>query len=450
MTPRTRASRLAGLIGIIVAAALVLVGSRLASAPSPDAAGPASGGVVIGATPSGGTLPAGERVAFWEARIASGGSYLDRLFLADAYLDRVRLSGDLADLDRATLALEQAAADAPDPAPVRSRQARVAFALHDFAAAAGIADELLAADPDDLAALSIAGDARLELGDLEESRALYRRLAARAPSAAASVRLARIAFLEGDLAGARRLVADAVTEAEGEGRADEVAFYRAYAAELARADGDLGAAAELYVSALDAVPEYAPALAGLGRVREAQGRRSEAIELLERSTAILPQPETVAALGDLYQLDGDADRAERQYELVERMGALAAASGSLYDRQLVLFAADHGRDPAAAVARAEAELAVRSDVYGFDALAWALFADGRLDEAADAVERALALGTPDARIRYHAGVIAGAQGRFAEARELLEAARSGASLLPPLQAVRLDEALARLGGEVHP
>ena len=172
--------------------------------------------------------------------------------------------------------------------------------------------------------------------------------------------------------------------------------------------------------------------------------RAEAIRLLEKATAATPQPDLVAALGDLHALSGDVQGAEEQYALVERIGQLAAAGGGVFDRQLVLFAADHGGDVAAAVETAAASLEGRRDVYGLDAYAWTLFAAGRLDEAADVAREALAVGTPDPRIAYHAGMIAAAQGRIGDARELLATAVSGRAALPPLQAQRAADALAAL------
>jgi hypothetical protein len=96
------------------------------------------------------------------------------------------------------------------------------------------------------------------------------------------------------------------------------------------------------------------------------------------------------------------------------------------------------------VRRAGAELAVRGDVYGHDALAWALFNAGRLDEAAAEATAAMALGTPDPRIAYHAGLIAAARGERDVALPLLRLAVRGGAMLPPLQLERARAELASL------
>jgi tetratricopeptide (TPR) repeat protein len=400
--------------------------------------------VALDASGSLGLLPPSERVAFWEKRVAAGGSHLDLIHLADAYLDRSRASGALDDLERAATALDRAAVTAPYPAQVTVRRALVAFALHDFRGAIERADGVLADTPEDLAALGVAADARLETGDLAGARERYRRLAQLAPSPAAWSRLGRLAFLTGDVDGAQRLVARAASFSREEGAPDAVAFYQFQLGDLCRASGELAKAEAAYLASLDALPDYVPAMAGLAAVLEATGRRGEAIDVLERATARLPQPDLIAALGDLYTLSGQPAKGAMHYRLVAEIARLTSASGSVYDRQLVIFAADHRRGVAAAVERARAELSVRADVYGHDALAWALYRAGLLDEAAEQSRAALALGTPDPRIAYHAGLIAAARGERERAVTLLQQALDGAAMLPPLQVPEARAALAAL------
>jgi tetratricopeptide (TPR) repeat protein len=436
------------LLGAAVALFLIVGLSRPALPNVPQPAPPVpdvlDGAPALDAAGTLGLLPPDQRVAFWEARVAAGGSFLDLIHLADAYLDRSRASGALDDLQRAATALDRAAKTAPYPEQVTVRRALVAFALHDFAGAIRRADAVLAETPTDLAALGVAGDARLETGDVDGARHRYEKLARFAPSPAAWSRLGRLAYLTGDADGAIRLVSRAVAAARDEGAPDAVAFYQFQIGELRRAGGDVAEAAVAYEAALAALPDYVPAMAGLAATREATGDRAAAIRLLERATARLPQPELVAALGDIYALDGRTADAERQYRLVESIAKLASAGGSVYDRQLIVFAADHQRNVQEAVARARADLAVRGDIYGHDALAWALFRAGELAEAAMEAEAALALGTPDPRLAYHAGMIAAASGDAQGATALLRRAVAGAAFLPPLQAQAAREALSGL------
>ena len=442
-------------VGVVLSALAIAGGSWLVRGPStPHPAGSVDLGqpdavVSIDTPTTDGLLPPDERVAFWEARVAAGGGYLDRIHLADAYVDRTRSTGDLADFHRAEVALADARVTAPNTTLVEVREALIAFSLHDFGGAAQIATNVLEGDPDNLAALTVKGDSLLEMGDVDGAVALYERLGQAAPSAASWSRLGRVAFLRGDADGATSYISRAASAALEAGFPDEVAFFHVQLGDLHRAVGRLSDAERAYATALDALPDHVPALAGLARVREAEGRRAEAITLLERATARLPQPEYIATLGDLHALDGDRVRADEQYALVEAIAGLGAAE-SVYDRAYVLFAADHDRDVEGAVQRARAELELRADVYGYDALAWALFAAGRVDEAWVAATEATRHGSIDPRIAYHAGMIAAATGRLDEAGDLLRHAVTGSAALPPLQVARAAEALEGLAGAGGP
>jgi hypothetical protein len=87
----------------------------------------------------------------------------------------------------------------------------------------------------------------------------------------------------------------------------------------------------------------------------------------------------------------------------------------------------------------------RGGVYVDDTYAWVLFRAGRLDDARRASEQAMRLGTPDARILYHAGAIRIAVGDPA-GRALVEKALA---LNPRFDATGAAEARALLDGRRH-
>jgi tetratricopeptide (TPR) repeat protein len=457
--PRVRLVR-PRLIGIVLATAVLVVGSYVVTwvtrppAPTVHETGAAASAPAVSLQPA--EAPAAGRderllarfdgaIDAWNLNVTSNaGDYISATNLGTTYVGRARLTGDLADYERAMTAANRALRINGTYLPARGLRATVLFALHDFRGALDEAEATRVQDPANLQAMATIGDASLELGDVDAARIAYAELERTAPSAPIFSRLAHLAFVEGDPDRAISLVRQAVAAVATETPSETTAFYSFQLGELLRARGDVARAAQAYERALDDLPTYVPAMAGLARVREAQGRRAEAIALLKAATARLPQPDLVSALGDLYALSGDSAAAERQYALVERIGQVGSATGSVYDRQLVLFAADHDRRVAHAVVRARAELEVRRDIYGHDALAWALFKAGKLGEAATEAGAAMTLGTQDPRIAYHAGMIAAATGRTDEARRLLTAALSGAAYLPPLQVPALEAALAAL------
>src|SRR5207249_2108985 len=87
---------------------------------------------------------------------------------------------------------------------------------------------------------------------------------------------------------------------------------------------------------------------------------------------------------------------------------------------------------------AEAELKVRADVFTHDALAWALAASGKLAEARGQMALALAEGTQDARLFFHATIIAQRSGQDSNARIHAQNAANLQRLLLPSERAQLE------------
>jgi len=368
-------------------------------------------------------------------------------FLGQLELERARLTGDAASYTRAERALEHAVQLSPDDPEAAALLAGVRFTTHDFVGAFELASEVYASDRS-LSALAVRGDAALELGRYVDASADYHVLAGSQPGTSTSlVRLSRLAFLRGDPAEAGRLAAAAERAAASEGAfGASLAWYTAYRGRLALDAGRYSEAARHYQRAVGAAPDYHVAVSGLASVRAAQGRAAAAIRLYERAVAMVPDPSSVAALGDVYALTGDERAAADRYATVEAIATLQAAERQLYDRQLAAFWTDHDGDLDAALAVARRSLETRRDIYGHDLLAWVLYRMGRFDEAREASERSLALGTTDARLWFHAGMISSALGEEDRARAELSRALALHPEFDPLLARVAAETLEDLGG----
>lgn len=420
-----------------------------ARSPADDGVSVGGGGVGTAAAPGSGRRREIDRlIDAYEEQVRRQPSALDYTFLGRLYAQRGRLTGDVATYARAGEALRRALEIYPNDPEARALLASVRFTTHDFSGALRLAEELLAEDPGDLGALAVAGDARLEIGDYAGATAAYDELARRLPGAAAvDVRRARLAQLLGQVKEARRLAARAETAARSAGLdGSDLAWYRSFRASGELEAGRYSVAADLWRSAVRMAPRYHLAHAGLGRALAAVGRLNEAIRQYARAVDLLPEPEYLAALGDLYMLRGDRALAREQYGAVEAIARLARANRQVFNRQLATFYADHDRKPARAVALAEREMAVRKDVYGWDVYAWALYRAGHFAEAREASDRALRLGTRDARLLYHSGMISLALGNDDRAARDLGAALQISPAFDPLQADAARRALNALGG----
>jgi tetratricopeptide (TPR) repeat protein len=354
--------------------------------------------------------PADRAVAAAEARLARDGGPDAHVALAAAFMRKARESGDPSYYGRARAAVERARALDPSHYGALRATAWVLLGLHDFRGALAAAEAARAREPDDWWNDADIADADVELGDYAGAVQAAQRMLDRRPGLPSYARAAFLRSLHGDRTGAialLELAADAADPKDPEA----LAWVLVHLGGERFAGGELPAAASADERALAVLPEYHLALAGLARVRTAEGRLSEAIALYRRAVARVPLPDVVAALGDALAAVGDEAGAEQEWALVEYEGRVAEAAGTTFGRQLALFLADHERRPDAALRLARAEAAMRDDVYTDDALAWALHANGRDVDAARSAHRALRLGTDDPLLHWHAGAIAAALGR---------------------------------------
>ncbi len=254
------------------------------------------------------------------------------------------------------------------------------------------------------------------------------------------IRAARLRSVTGDPAGALKSATRARTAAIADD-AEDVGFYDYAIGEYARLAGDATAARTAYRAALDQRSTDLAALVGLAKIDAFAGDSTSAIAGLLRATAIAPQPEALALLGDLQQSVGDA-AATKTFETVRFIEQLGDIQSTTFDRQLLRFELDHGGASDALLARAQSSLAARPDWTGHDTVAWALYRLGRFDDAAAEIAAARALGADDARLRFHDGAIAVARGDRSGGTTLL---RSALDLGPAIDPIERAEATTLLG-----
>jgi tetratricopeptide (TPR) repeat protein len=340
--------------------------------------------------------------------------------LGDAYAQKARETGDLSYLTLAEKALRKALEITPGNAGAARHLAYVFSTRHEFLEAAAQALKAIELDPKDGDAYGVLGDAYLELGRYDRAGEAYDAMMRLKSDLASYGRRSGLKNLRGDPAGAIDDLHRAVASGQATGQPREsIAWAQSQLGAEHVAIGQHEAAEAQYLAALQTHPGYYRALAGLAQVRIAQGRQDEAAELYGKALAVTPLPEYAVALGDLCTAMGRAADAKRLYDLVEYIGQLNAVNKVIYNRELAYFYADHETKLDAALALARAEYEVRRDVYGHDVLAWALYKSGRWQEALAPMEEALELGTRDAKLFFHAGMIHRAAGNTVRAREYL-------------------------------
>jgi tetratricopeptide (TPR) repeat protein len=324
---------------------------------------------------------------------------------------------------------------APTEPGGRAIEAAVLYTIHDFSGALAVGEALFRDDPSQVGALATIADSKLELGRIDDARSDFDLLATLARGPSVDVRLARLASVTGRPDEALRLAIAARDAAETNSAmaAVDVGFYEYAVGEYARLAGKAATARSAYQAALAIRDTDFGALVGLARIDAFDGRLGEALAGLRKAAAIAPQPETVALLGDLLAASGDATGAKEQYSTVRFIERLGQIQSTVFDRVLIRFELDHAGASEDELAAARASLAARPDTTGHDAVAWALYRLGRLDEAAVEIKAARVNGADDARLRFHDGAIALARGDRAAGQALLRSALASGPALDPIE-----------------
>jgi tetratricopeptide (TPR) repeat protein len=226
----------------------------------------------------------------------------------------------------------------------------------------------------------------------------------------------------GDIAGAIEAMKMAV--GAGAPKSEGTAWTRVQLGHLYFKTGDLSSAEAEYQKALVHSPGYFHAQAGLARVMAGRDQYAEAIAIYGEVVDRIPIPEYVIALGDVHRAAGHSQEAAKLYALVRLQQRLYQANGVNTDLEMALFDADQDQDLDGALTRARQEYQRRPSIWAADVMAWTLYKKGAHQEALGYSQEALKLGTKDALLLFHAGMINYQLGNRQEARALLEQALS--------------------------
>jgi tetratricopeptide (TPR) repeat protein len=277
------------------------------------------------------------------------------------------------------------------------------------------------------------GDALMEQGRLNDAVEAYQRMMNLKPDLRAYARAAHMRWLKGDLEGAIEAMQFAVGAASPQDPESaawvntRLAFYQFQA-------GRVNEAKQRCALALSLQDNYPPTLLLQGRILLGQNRLGEAVDALQNAVKLNPLPEYQWTLAEALCVAG------REKEASEVEAQLCQRGASSDPRTLALYLATRHESPETALRLARAELDARDDVFTHDALAWSLAAAGQLTDAHSEMQRALAEGTQDARLFFHAGIIASEAGHSAEAERWLRKASELSHLLLPSERNELQTA----------
>lgn len=447
-----RRSRWLVAAGVVVASALVLAGvfgfARRDTADTADTAQDASGAVSLRRPPevparsSTGRSIAGQITMLEERVTRSPEDHVAWATLGLAYVQQAGTSADPTLYGRAEAALDRSfEINEADNFLGYAGRASLAGARHRFAEAKQFALDGLAINEFSPLLYGSLSDAETQLGEYAAAADHVQRMVDLAPDTSSFARASYTWELRGDTAQATELMERARAAAP---TSDDKAFALSYLGELAFDQGDVDAALGNYLDALEVAPDHVLAEAGRAKALAATGQIQTALDAYARLVERLPEPGYLVPYGRLLESQGRIDEAEEQYRVAGVAWKLYEANGVEPDADQVLFAADKG-DPKEALRVAEIAVAARPFLAVQDAYAWALYRNGRYDEALRATQSALQLGTRSARFHFHAGMIHLALGAKDSARDELSTALEINPTFDPIDAGIAATTLAELG-----
>jgi tetratricopeptide (TPR) repeat protein len=342
--------------------------------------------------------------------------------LALALSRRARETSDVKFYAEAEETLKKSFEISPDNFDGKRIEVWLHLGKHEFAAAREGALKLNRRMPDDVMVYGFLTDANVELGnyaDAEKSAQLM--LDLRPGNSPGITRAAYLRELFGDVDGALELMNMALAST-GPSEVEDAAWILTQMAHLQLSVGRLADAEKNLHSALALFPGYHYALGNLAKVRIAQKRYDEAVDLLRQRYQAAPHAENLYDLAEALQLAGHNDDAMKAFSGFEEKSLLETNRGDNSNRELIFYYADYAHEPLKALDVAKKEFARRHDVYTLDAYAWALHVNGDDQEARKQIELALAVGIRDAKMFRHAGEITLATGDHAAAQRYLQQA----------------------------
>jgi tetratricopeptide (TPR) repeat protein len=361
-----------------------------------------------------------QTIAALERRIADEpGNGVAAARLADALLRQARATGNAGLAIQAEGTLRAAIAAGPSYEAQRMLGAVLA-SRHRFRDAIAAAERARAIEPADAWNDGVIGDAHLELGEYDAAFTAFDAMMRKRPSAAAYGRASYARELQGDLAGALKLMQMAL-DATSAHDPESQAWHHAQLGDLRYQLGHFDDAEREYRHALFTFGDHPLAVAGLARLHAARGDLAAALAGYAKLQASAATPEYAARMAEIERAIGRPDDAARHFALAEQGWRRDMPEPAHLAR---LLARDRGR-AAEALRIAEQAAASRQDIFTMDAVAWAAFRAGDMARAVEASRLALRTGTRDRALLYHAAAIAAASGDRARARTLVTRALDG-------------------------
>ncbi len=355
-------------------------------------------------------------------------NYKAKLNLSQAYIQESRITGDHGYYDAAALdLLNDVLANEPKNFDALCCKATVLLSQHHFADALVVAKEALPINPNSAFIYGLMCDSYVELGNYAEAVKMSDKMISIRPDIRSYARISYLREIHGDLNGA--IEACKLAVGAGYPGLEQTEWSRMILAHLYESTGHLDTAEYHYKVALQERPDYAFAIAGLGKIEKIKGNYKEAIKHYEKAKTLIIEYTFSDELTDLYRLNNEKEKAEASAKnVIEMLSPISnadessSAHGHYADKELA-FAYLKTNDTENALKHAMLEFERRpNNIDVCETVAWVLYKKGDFVRANQAITKALATNCKNPVLLCHAGLIKIKAGEIDKGMELIKAA----------------------------
>ncbi len=344
-----------------------------------------------------------------------------KIKLAMAYIQESRVTGNHAYYDEAALKLvAQVLEKEPQNYDGLAAKTTILLSQHHFADALAAAKTFVGLYPDAAFGYGLLCDANIELGNYTEGVAAVDKMAAMRPDLRSYSRVAYLREIHGDYEGAKQAMASAVKS--GMLGLEQTEWCRTELGKLYELTGDTATAARYYEQSLSLRPDYAYALAGLGRLAKIGGRYTvetaaksryfgKGADLFKKAATQTMDFAFQDELTDCLQKINPDEARKNADKVIAELSRHAtddvaeAEKGHYADKELAYAYLKIG-DTDKALLHATREWNRRPDNIDVnECLAWVYFQKNDAPNAAKYMERALKTNSQNAQLLHRAGQI---------------------------------------------
>jgi tetratricopeptide (TPR) repeat protein len=256
-----------------------------------------------------------------------------RLQIAMIYLSEARITGEHPYYYPAVLKiLDGVLYLNPNNFEATTFKSSVKMSQHQFAEARDLAEAARKINPDNAYVYGVLVDANVELGYYKEAIAMSDKMQELKPSLESYSRASYLREIYGDFKGAISAMKLAVEA--GMPGSEPFCWSKKTLGHLYESTGQLGEAQKQYDDILFVRPSYAFAYGGQARILKANKQYDKALEVLNKAVKIMPEFSFHEEMAEIYDLQGNHEKALDKYEEVAQMLDLDAKSGHAVDLEL--------------------------------------------------------------------------------------------------------------------